>query len=192
METTVQLTTDAAQPLEILAEAIVTAIIGSTKDLFTTMLGSDVQVGDPFVETSAPGPADGVVALVGMAGDWAGTGSVSLSANLACRLAGTFMMVEYPAINDEVLDAVAEISNMIVGNIKNRLETVVGAMALSIPTVVFGRNFAARSMNKSEWHAVPFTVQFDDCQLRFDVQVCLEKNIHHPVRRPGPYRLHAS
>ena len=40
--------------------------------------------------------------------------------------------------------------------IKNDLENHVGALGLSIPTVVFGRNFRTRSVGSTEWIVVQF------------------------------------
>ena len=73
------------------------------------------------------------------------------------------------------MDAVAEVTNMIIGNVKTTLETELGPLALSIPTVVFGRNFTARSASSEEWVVVPFDVEGS----RLDVKLCLTQN-HHP------------
>ena len=58
--------------------------------------------------------------------------------------------------DEEVLDAVAELTNMIVGNVKTVLERKLGAMGLSTPTVIYGRNFETRTVGSREWVTVPF------------------------------------
>ena len=90
------------------------------------------------------------------------------------------MMCEYTSVNEEVLDAVAEVTNMIMGNVKTSLEEDLGAMGLSIPTVVYGRNFSSRTVGKQEWSVVPFKVGTED----LEVQVCLA-----PGREAGQQRL---
>ena len=55
-----------------------------------------------------------------------------------------------------MLDAVAEITNMIIGSVKTDLEAELGPLGLSIPTVVFGRNFKTRSAGTTEWIHVRF------------------------------------
>jgi CheY-specific phosphatase CheX len=45
---------------------------------------------------------------------------------------------------------------MILGNLKTSIEDQVGSMWLSVPTVVFGRNFTARSIGKQKWTVVHF------------------------------------
>jgi chemotaxis protein CheX len=55
-------------------------------------------------------------------------------------------MTEMPSVDDEVLDAVGELTNMIVGSVKNGLEDRLGAMQLSVPTVVYGKNIRTHLM----------------------------------------------
>ena len=65
-------------------------------------------------------------------------------------------MTESNAVDEDVLDAVAELTNMVIGNVKTELEGHVGPLGLSIPTVVFGRNFRAKSAGTTEWIVVRF------------------------------------
>ncbi len=152
---------------------LIDAIVASSAEVISTMLGAEPIAGAPTAEAVLGAQADSVIALVGIAGEWSGTGSLSCSANLACRLSGSLLMTEFAAIDDEVLDAIGEIANMIIGNIKNALETHAdGPLALSIPTVVYGKNFVTRSMTKRETVAVPFTIGDDTLY----VQLCIEPN----------------
>ena len=66
------------------------------------------------------------------------------------------LMTEATAVNEDVLDAVAELTNMIIGSVKTELESQLGPLGLSIPTVVFGRNFKTRSAGTVEWIYVRF------------------------------------
>jgi len=163
-------------------ELIVTAVAKATSEVFSTMLGTEVNLGRPSTER-VPNVSDGVVAFLGLAGRWTGTGMLSCSPNLACRLASQLLMSEYEpgseAVNEEVLDAVAEIANMVIGNVKNILEEELGPMGMSIPTVIFGRNFTTRSVGQGEWTLIPF-----DCSgERLEVRICLA-----PAREPVPVR----
>ena len=69
------------------------------------------------------------------------------------------MMSEYSSVTDEVLDAVAELTNMIIGNLKTALEEHLGPMGLSIPTVIHGRNFTSRTVGTQDWTIVPFRME---------------------------------
>ncbi len=150
-------------------ERMVNLISDSTRHVFETMITLPLEQGEPYIDRNDHGPNAGVVSLIGLVGSWVGTGSFSCSPSMACRIASSFLMAEYPAVNEEVLDAVAEVTNMIIGNVKTGLEEQIGPMGLSIPTVIFGRNFSTRSVGNSEWTVVPFFCASD----RIEVQVCL-------------------
>lgn len=135
---------------------IVESIIRSTGDVFSTMLGSELSGGEATREGSDDEPNDGVVSFIGIAGSWAGTGSVTCSPAMACRVCTQMLMTEATAVNEDVLDAVAELTNMIIGSVKTDLEAELGPLGLSIPTVVFGRNFKTRSAGTTEWIHVRF------------------------------------
>jgi chemotaxis protein CheX len=153
-----------------LNEIIVKSITESTLQVFSTMLGVDITCGDAGVETSMPEANEGVVSFIGVAGSWAGTGSVSCSPALACRICAQMLMCEAPAVNEEVLDTVAELTNMIIGSVKTEMETHLGPLGLSIPTVVYGRNFKTKSAGNAEWIVTHF--RWDEETLV--VKLCLE------------------
>jgi chemotaxis protein CheX len=150
-------------------EKIISALCESTLEVFSTMVPMDIKQGEIYDETTSSPCSDGVVSVVGFSGEWVGTGSIACSADFACKVAAALLMSEMSGINDEVLDAVGEVANMIVGSFKTRMEEHLGPMGLSIPTVIYGRNFTARSLNQAEWIVAPF-----DCEgSRFDVKVCM-------------------
>jgi chemotaxis protein CheX len=153
-------------------EMVGQAVRTATEEVFATMLGLEIRRGDVYIEECAPRPLDGVAALIGLAGSWTGTGSVNCSAEFSCKLCSQFLMTESTVVDMEVLDAVAEIANMIVGNIKNLLEEHLGPMMLSVPTVVYGKNFSTRSLGRNEWIVTPFFCG----EERLDVQLCLLPN----------------
>jgi chemotaxis protein CheX len=163
---------------------IAQSLIRSTGEVFSTMLGAELPSGEvtleETVEGATSGPNDGVVSFIGIAGSWAGTGSLSCSAALACRVCTAMLMTEAPSVNEDVLDAVAEITNMIIGSVKTDLEAELGPLGLSIPTVVFGRNFKTRSAAAADWIHVRFL--WDGEPLR--IKMCLAPSekphaVHH-------------
>jgi chemotaxis protein CheX len=137
--------------------------------VFSMMLGLEFTTGKTYVEEDPPGPSEGVLALIGLAGTWAGSGTFSCSAEMARKISSSLLMTEYESINDEVLDAIGEVTNMVLGNVKTALEEKLGPMGLSIPTVVYGRNFTTRSMAKCSWTVVPFELGGDTLR----VHMCL-------------------
>src|SRR3982750_1992036 len=94
-------------------DTLVAVVRRSTAEVFSTMLGLPLACGEAGLEVSPSESVDGVVALVGIAGTWAGSGRISCSAQFACRLSTAMLGTEYTAVNDDVLDAIAEGRNMI-------------------------------------------------------------------------------
>jgi chemotaxis protein CheX len=155
---------------------LVQVVHTATQEVFTTMLGMELSCLTPYLEKVPPVPAEGVVSLIGLAGRWVGTGCVCCSAALACRICSQMLMVETDSVGEDVLDAIAEVTNMIVGNVKTVLEEQLGPMGLSIPTVVFGKNFTTRSSGDGEWTVFPFLWG----EQRLEVKICLA-----PSRKPA-------
>ena len=126
------------------------AIRAATREVFSTMVGLDALPGETVVTRSSAGLGlsrhyPGVMAILGLTGEWSGSGQFSCAPELACRIAGQMLLSDYPAVNEEVLDVVAEVANMIIGNIKNTLELRLGPMGLSTPTVVSGSSLAKKT-----------------------------------------------
>jgi|HubBroStandDraft_6_1064221.scaffolds.fasta_scaffold64603_1 chemotaxis protein CheX len=172
-------------PITISHDEIVEAVKRATEGVFTTMLGLEVRMEEPFIDKGADGAAaSGVVSLIGIAGAWAGTGSLSCSAELACSLSSALLASEHVQLDEEVLDSMAEITNMVIGNVKTALEDKLGvSLGLSTPTLIFGRNFQTRSGRSQEWIVVPFLSAGD----HLFVQLCLAHNKDQTARagRPG-------
>lgn len=162
-------------------ELIVKTICAASDEVFSTMLGLSVTPVSPSAD-DAPAGGESVLALIGIAGSWIGTGTIKCSPAFACKVGSTMMMAEYEHVNADVLDAMAEIANMIFGNVKTAMEEHVGPLGLSIPTVIFGRNFSTTKAGGQLWTEIPLYVDGGEIRVTF----CLTQN-HHltPSVRPG-------
>ena len=140
---------------------IVDGLRQSAANVFSTMLGVELDPGEHSIEHGMPEANDGIVSFIGLAGTWAGTGSVICSPTVACRICSLMLMTDTTSVDADVLDAVAELTNMIIGSVKNDLEPHLGPLGLSIPTVVFGRNFKTRSAGSAEWTVLRFPWEGD-------------------------------
>jgi chemotaxis protein CheX len=160
-----------------LQEFILESMNHSAREVFSTMLGVEIPEGEIVKPGAMEDPHCEVVALIGVAGAWAGAGSVSCSAATACKICSHMLMTEAPSVNEEVLDAVAELTNMIIGNVKTALETKVGPLGLSIPTVIFGRNFRTKTSGVPNWLLLRFP---------WDSEVVSVRMCMSPHTRPHP------
>jgi chemotaxis protein CheX len=153
-------------------EQVVTAVRSSTEDVFSTMLSLEVAMGEPRMEVSEPGPSDGIIAVIGLAGAWVGTASLCCDVSMACRMSTCMLGMEYTEIGEDVLDAISEIANMIFGSFKTMAEVHLGPLGLSIPTVIYGLSFSARTAGREKWIVVPFSCENNTMEIK----VCLTPN----------------
>jgi chemotaxis protein CheX len=158
------------------------AITKATREVFETMLSMPLEIEPSIMRNRIePETFHGVVALVGVAGSWTGTGHISCSPAFARKVAGALLMSEYSEINEEVLDAVAEVANMIIGNVKTIFEERLGPLGLTVPTVIFGRNYQTRSAGVKDWVLVRARSEDD----AMDINFCLmPSRAPHHMQRP--------
>ena len=150
-------------------DAILDAIKHATDGIFSLMLSMEVSPEEPS-EHSDPAPIDGVVALLSFTGDWIGTGMLYCDERLACKIGSAMMMTEVKEVTSDVLDGIGEMANMILGSFKEALEGQTGPLQLSVPMVVWGKNFQTRSGIRAFWTVVPFRVAGGI----FEVRVCMK------------------
>lgn len=144
---------------------IVNAVQSAVSEVFSSMLGIEVEA-CPFIQdSSGRRSTDGVMSFVSLAGNWVGSGLFSCSAALACRLCSLFLMTESTHVDPDVLDAIGELANMIIGSFKTSAETSVGPLFLSIPTTIFGKSFGSKSLGSSEWIVMPFKCGEDSFEV---------------------------
>jgi len=150
-------------------QEITTVVRTATHEVFSTMLSMALEDLPEFQQASAHPPEsyDGVEALVGIGGSWTGTGRICCTSAFARTMAGALLMVECDSLNEDVLDAISEVANMVIGNVKTNFEERLGPLGLSIPTVVFGRNYQTRSAGVTEWTVVPFKSGEEIMYIRF-------------------------
>ena len=147
--------------------AVARLLADATKSVFSMMLDLPVEIGESYSEPSGSVDFDGVISIVSLAGPWIGAGRISCGVSLACRIASAMLMTEFDSATSEVLDAMGELANMIVGNTKTALEESVGPMVLSIPTVISGSNYRAWSGGSHKWTVIPMRCGEEDFEIRF-------------------------
>jgi CheY-specific phosphatase CheX len=143
----------------------------ATSDVFSMMLDMEVRFAGMATESKASD--SGLLSLVGITGEWGGSGvffcSPALASIICARMLGSALDPAKPTIDDEVLDVVAEVTNMVVGNIKDALESITGPLAISVPTVIHGRNFHFRNALGLRGESLAFSAEDE----RFEIRIAL-------------------
>jgi chemotaxis protein CheX len=107
----------------------------SLKNVLHTMLGCEARRGEIALKPDNRA-RHYVSGIIGLSGRAVGMVVLSLSEAVALKAASTMLMAEQGQVNDDVLDAVGELTNMIAGRAKAELEEY--QLAVSLPSVVTG------------------------------------------------------
>jgi chemotaxis protein CheX len=132
------------------------AMNAAALEVFGTMLGIEIAPCEPVPGLAVDCGEQGVISLLGLTGEWTGSGGLCCSAACACWIAEKMLFSDYPEVNDEVRDAVGEITNMIVGNFKTGISIQTGPLGMSTPTVICGREMTTKNGGAYEWAVFPF------------------------------------
>lgn len=140
--------------------------IESVYDLFKTMLGCEARRGEVSLARSVSSGHE-VIALIGLSGIVRGTVALAFPARTALHMVNRLLGVETIGVNDEVLDAVAELVNIVAGGAKAKLNGETGTpISLSLPTVVQGKDYSVEYPSYAKWLDVPFTSELGPFTLR--------------------------
>lgn len=142
-------------------QEVVDLVCSNAEKVFATMLGVSLKSCSPAEEQIRALRKGGVISIVGFAGAWRGCGSIRCHGRLACSLSEKLLLTHFDHVNEEVLDAVGEIANMIIGNFKDDASYKLGPIGLSTPTVIYGNNFEARNWNGEDLITVLFDCEGD-------------------------------
>lgn len=116
------------------------ALSTSIQASFIAMIGIPAEIA--IGATLPPEAEDSVIVtgLIGLLGNWKGTGILECSPGMACQMSNLMLGVDDSLLKDDGMDAVAEMSNIIFGTMKTALEDALGYMGMSTPTVICGTN----------------------------------------------------
>jgi len=136
--------TTAETPVSLQKEEVANMVFAAAQEMFVSMMGAEVQL-LPEPDAGRSDVFDGVLSLIGLAGAVAGSGALICSSEVACDLSSRLLMSECPQVDAQTLDSVGEITNMIVGGLKNLIEPYTGELRMSVPTVIHGKNIFLRN-----------------------------------------------
>ncbi len=139
-------------------------VIIALEDTFGTMLGCTIaRDGLELMQNNqALQPVSGIIGVSGRA---VGTIVLSLSTQVALQAARTMLMDDsLQDINDDVMDAVGELTNMVTGGAKARLDKF--NLSMSLPNVLCGENCRLHFPQNSHPIAIPFKCEWGNLALQ--------------------------
>jgi chemotaxis protein CheX len=129
----------------------------SLANAFDTMLNCPVHRGQ-LTFKSAETPVFEVSGVIGLSGKAVGTVVLSLSKEVAIKAASTMLMMEATELNSDVVDAVGELTNMVAGAAKAKLEEL--NLSISLPNVILGSGHEIHFPSNVTPISVPFTCEW--------------------------------
>jgi chemotaxis protein CheX len=111
--------------------------IESVTTVFRTMLSLEVRRGKLYVKDGFQ-PSLEITGVIGLSGTAKGSVLLGVSKSVAMTATEILLGEKVTAIDHNVVDAVGELTNMIVGAAKAKLESL--NMSMGLPTVVVGKN----------------------------------------------------
>lgn len=124
--------------------------------VFKTMLRMELQMGRPAVKTDRKASGD-ITGVIGFAGDKRGSFTISLKTDSVLTIYNAFTGEEKHEINEEVIDAVGELTNIISGQTRLELERIGFNISASLPTVIIGKDVDINMITKAPIITLPFS-----------------------------------
>ncbi len=137
--------------------------VTSTMNVFATMLGCHLTRGTLQLRSNGFVPKYEINGIVGLSGRKSGTVIISMQEQVALHATEAMLGVRPPCVNDEVIDAVGEITNMVAGAAKCYLSAY--DLSLSVPTVIIGKNTRIGFTSKIGLIGIPYESPWGPLQV---------------------------
>ncbi len=147
------------------------------KEVLSTMAYVETDIGKPYVKQDDRATGD-VSGVIGLTGDAIGSLAISFSEACICGIAGSMLGESFPHANQDVFDAVGEITNMISGVSRTHLEKEALTVWAGIPAVIFGKDHRVKHILNSPSIVIPFTTKYGS----FFVDVCIKSTVKQAAR----------
>ncbi|MBW1802860.1 MAG: chemotaxis protein CheX [Deltaproteobacteria bacterium] len=149
---------------------LINPFIEATLHILETMAYTKVEAGKPYLKEDNVARGD-VTGVIGLTGSTNGTISVSFTEKSILSIVSNMFGEEIKELNDEIKDAVGEITNMISGQARQKLDEMGKSLKAAIPSVIMGKDHSITHITKNPVIAIPFNTQDGE----FTIEVCFEK-----------------
>ena len=134
---------------------IINPFLEATISALKTMAHVDPVPGKAYIKKGSVSKGD-VSGIVGITGDTEGSLSIPFSGGCILHIVGQMFGEKLDTINDEIKDAVGELTNMISGDSRRRLEEIGYHFLGAVPTVISGPGHEVRPITKGPILSFPY------------------------------------
>ncbi|MBG0776080.1 MAG: chemotaxis protein CheX [Desulfovibrionaceae bacterium] len=125
-------------------------------DVLGTMAMVQATPGKPYINTARTSTGD-VTGLIGITGHARGVISLSLDEKCILAIVSNMLGESFTKINEDIVDAVGELTNMIAGQARVHLANDGLNFQASTPSVITGKNHTLNHISKQPILSIPFT-----------------------------------
>ena len=129
--------------------------LNATLGVLKTMAFTEAIPGKPYLKKNGAAGGD-VSGIIGITGPPNGSMSLSFSSSCILQIVANMLGEEAPEINDDIKDAVGELTNMISGSARNDLGAKGYHLSIATPIVISGSQHQIKHQTKSPTIAIPF------------------------------------
>ncbi len=134
---------------------IINPFLEAAANVLQTMAMIQATPGKPFIKKDGTAMGE-VTGIIGITGDHTGSLSISFSKSCIASVVTNLFGTTVTEVNDEVCDAVGELTNMISGDARRRLEAQEVMLDGGTPTIVSGKGHSVTHIHDGPYLAVPF------------------------------------
>ena len=139
-----------------------------TVEVLTKMAFVNPKPGKPYLKKNNLAKGD-VSGIIGITGTIRGSLALSFSTGSILKIVSNMLGEEITSINGDIRDAVGEITNMVSGAARKRIEAMGYSLSASIPTVVSGKEHSIMHVMGGPSIVIPFEME----EGSFVVDVCM-------------------
>ena len=151
-------------------DKLIEPFISATLNVLRTMAFTEAHTDGPYMKNEKKAKGD-VSGVIGITGDFNGSLSVSFPEKSILTIVSNMFGEEMSEVDDEIRDAVGEITNMISGQARQKLDEIGRSLKAAIPSVILGKNHKITHISKHPVITIPFHTQ----EGEFTIEVCFEK-----------------
>ena len=148
---------------------VINAFVDGSIHVLKLMAFMDVTAGKPFLKKDrlAIGDVSGIIVF---SGSFTGSLALSFSENCIFKIVSNMLGEEVSNIDHLVQDTAGELTNMISGDARKRMEGKGLIVSAGIPSVVVGKNHEISHVLEGPSIIVPFNTEFGAFVADFNIQ----------------------
>ncbi|MFH2065497.1 MAG: chemotaxis protein CheX [Pseudomonadota bacterium] len=150
---------------------LVKPFVEATLHILETTASTSAKARKPYLKRELP--AKGVISgVIELTGDFNGIISISFSEKLILAVVSSMFGEKMTEVNDEIKDAVGEMTNMISGQVTTKMTELGKTLKAKLSTVVMGSPHNVQFIENRPVIAMPYFTENGD----FTIEVSFEKS----------------